>query len=70
VLEGVVLELGVLELGEVVLWSVVLGVVLVPVFEGLLPAPVPVWARAIAPEITRIPNSVSVLFINLPREFF
>ena len=64
-LEGVVLELG-----EVVLWSVVLGVVLVPVFEELLPAPVPVWARAIAPEITRIPNSVSVLFINLPREFF
>jgi hypothetical protein len=53
------------------LWSVVLlGVVLVPVFDELLPAPVPVWARAMAPEITRIPNSVSVLFIYLPREFF
>ena len=47
------------------LWSVVLPVVLVPVFdEPLLPAPVPVWARTIAPEITRMPNSVSVLFIR------
>jgi hypothetical protein len=45
------------------LWSVVLGVVLVPVFDELLPAPDPVWARAMAPEITRIPNNVSVLFI-------
>jgi hypothetical protein len=61
---------------EPVPWSVLLPVV--PVAEPLpvLPAPpdelpLPVCAKAIAPEITTIPRSVSVLFIsNTSRDFF
>ena len=54
-------------------WSVVLGVLAEePLVDPAPPEvpPVPVCAKAIAPETNRIPVSVSILFICIPREFF